>query len=112
MNHGASIGSAGFVAGWAAPPGDAVAPGGGPGRGSGWLRAVPLRVVLDATPLLGPRTGVGRYVEQLVRELARRDGLELVATAFTLRGAGALPAAVPPAVQVRHRPAPARALQA
>ncbi|HST64100.1 MAG TPA: glycosyltransferase family 1 protein [Mycobacteriales bacterium] len=70
------------------------------------------RVVLDATPLLGPRTGVGRYVEHLIRELAARGDLDLVATAFTLRGAGALPAAVPPAVQVRHRPAPARALQA
>jgi glycosyltransferase involved in cell wall biosynthesis len=68
--------------------------------------------VLDATPLLGPRTGVGRYVEHLVRELARLDSLDLVATAFTLRGAGALPAAVPAGVQVRHRPAPARALQA
>ena len=70
------------------------------------------RVVLDATPLLGPRTGVGRYVEHLVRELAGLDSLDLVATAFTLRGAGALPAAVPAGVQVRHRPAPARALQA
>jgi glycosyltransferase involved in cell wall biosynthesis len=68
--------------------------------------------VLDATPLLGPRTGVGRYVEHLVRELAGLDSLELVATAFTLRGAGALPAAVPAGVRVRHRPAPARALQA
>jgi glycosyltransferase involved in cell wall biosynthesis len=73
---------------------------------------VSTRVVLDATPLLGPRTGVGRYVEHLVRELAGRPGLDLVATAFTLRGAGALPAAVPPEVRVRHRPAPARALQA
>lgn len=71
-----------------------------------------IRVVLDATPLLGPRTGVGRYVENLVRELAERPELEVVATAFTLRGAGALPAAVPPSVRVRHRPAPARALQA
>ena len=68
--------------------------------------------MLDATPLLGPRTGVGRYVEHLVRELAGLDSLDLVATAFTLRGAGALPAAVPAGVQVRHRPAPARALQA
>ena len=73
---------------------------------------VDLRVVLDATPLLGPRTGVGRYVENLVRELAALGTLDVVATAFTLRGAGALPAAVPPAVRVRHRPAPARALQA
>lgn len=70
------------------------------------------RVVLDATPLLGPRTGVGRYVENLVRELAALGTLDVVATAFTLRGAGALPAAVPAAVAVRHRPAPARALQA
>lgn len=68
--------------------------------------------MLDATPLLGPRTGVGRYVEHLVRELAGLDSLDLVATAFTLRGAGALPAAVPSGVQVRHRPAPARGLQA
>ena len=70
------------------------------------------RVVLDATPLLGARTGVGRYVENLVRELAALGTLEVVATAFTLRGAGALPAAVPAGVAVRHRPAPARALQA
>jgi len=59
------------------------------------------RVVLDATPLLGPRTGVGRYVEHLVRELAGLDSLDLVATAFTLRGAGALPAAVPAGVYAR-----------
>ncbi|HZB50698.1 MAG TPA: glycosyltransferase family 1 protein [Mycobacteriales bacterium] len=71
-----------------------------------------MRVGLDATPLLGARTGVGRYVEHLVAALAGRDGLDLVATAFTLRGAGGLPAAVPPGVTVRHRPAPARALQA
>jgi len=86
--------------------------GSGPYRRSGWLPPVGTRVVLDATPLLGPRTGVGRYVEHLVRELAGLDSLDLVATAFTLRGAGALPAAVPSGVQVRHRPAPARGLQA
>jgi glycosyltransferase involved in cell wall biosynthesis len=67
---------------------------------------------LDATPLLGPRTGVGRYVEHLVAALAAASGLDLVATAFTTRGAGALPAAVPAGVRVRHRPAPARLLQA
>ena len=71
-----------------------------------------MRVGLDGTPLLGARTGVGRYVEHLVRELAVRDGLDLVVTAFTLRGGAGLPAAVPPGVAVRHRPAPARALRA
>jgi glycosyltransferase involved in cell wall biosynthesis len=71
-----------------------------------------MRIGLDATPLLGPRTGVGRYVEQLVAALAAEPGLDLVATAFTARGAGGLGAAVPGGVRVRHRPAPARLLQA
>ena len=74
-----------------------------------------MRVGLDATPLLGARTGVGRYVEHLLKELTELPALaggELVATAFTLRGAGGLPAAVPPGVAVRHRPAPARLLRA
>jgi glycosyltransferase involved in cell wall biosynthesis len=75
------------------------------------MRTSQLRVGLDATPLLGPRTGIGRYVEHLVRELAL-TGTDLTATAFTLRGAGALPAAVPPGVAVRHRPVPARARRA
>ena len=74
-----------------------------------------MRVGLDATPLIGARTGVGRYVEHLLTELTTlpvTPGLDLVATAFTLRGAGGLAALVPPGVAVRHRPAPARALQA
>jgi glycosyltransferase involved in cell wall biosynthesis len=36
----------------------------------------PLRVVLDATPLLGHRTGVGRYVENLLAALADLVGDE------------------------------------
>lgn len=76
--------------------------------GSGVRRssAVP-RVGLDATPLLGVRTGIGRYVEHLVAELPGA-GVDVVATAFTLRGRLALP----PPVTVRQRPVPARALQA
>jgi len=75
-------------------------------------------VGLDATPLLGVRTGVGRYVEHLLRELAalaaapRRDDLRLAATAFTLRGGGGLAAAVPRGVQPRRSCASARAVQA
>jgi glycosyltransferase involved in cell wall biosynthesis len=64
-------------------------------------------VGLDATPLLGVRTGVGRYVEHLLEGLSALD-LDLVATAFTLRGRLTLP----PPVTVRQRPFPARALQA
>lgn len=70
-----------------------------------------MRVALDATPLIGPRTGVGHYVAGLV------DGLlslprppEVVLTAFTLRGRGQL--VPPPGASVAGRPAPARALQA
>jgi glycosyltransferase involved in cell wall biosynthesis len=70
-----------------------------------------MRIGLDATPLLGRRTGVGRYVEHLVAALADEPGLDLVATAFTARGGGGLAAAVPAGVRVRHRPAPARLLQ-
>ena len=67
-----------------------------------------MRVGLDATPLLGNRTGVGRYALSLLTALAAYDD-ELVATAFTFRGRDAL--TVPPGVGVAARPAPARGLQ-
>lgn len=49
-------------------------------------------ITLDATPLLGPRTGIGRYVENLVRELpaaAARRGItaDVRVTTWTARGA-------------------------
>ncbi|MDT7547029.1 MAG: hypothetical protein QOE99_3139 [Actinomycetota bacterium] len=69
-----------------------------------------MRVGLDATPLLGNRTGVGRYTQHLLQALSAYDD-ELVATAFTFRGRDALAAAVPPGVRVASRPAPARGLQ-
>ena len=65
-----------------------------------------MRVGLDATPLLGARTGIGRYTGSLLAALA--DGPdELVQTAFTLRGR----LAALPGVELRQRPAPARGLQ-
>ena len=67
-----------------------------------------MRVGLDATPLLGRRTGIGHYTAQLLAALAKGDD-ELVATAFTFRGRGGLE--VPRGVQVAARPAPARLLQ-
>lgn len=69
-----------------------------------------MRIGLDATPLLGDRTGVGRYTLALLSALTAFPD-ELVATAFTLRGRGGLPAVVPRGVEVAARPAPARALQ-
>jgi len=98
---------------------------------------VSLRVGIDATPLLGVRTGVGRYVEHLLAALAARhlaaphpaaphpaaphpapgaagrpELAELRATAFTWRGQADLAAAVPPGVTTAGRRAPARGLQA
>jgi glycosyltransferase involved in cell wall biosynthesis len=72
-----------------------------------------VRIGLDATPLLGRRTGIGRYVEKLTATLPTLgNGDDVVATAFTLRGAGTLTSAVPPGVSVRARPVPARLLRA
>jgi len=66
---------------------------------------------LDGTPLLGGRTGIGRYTEHLLRELVARGDVSVGVTAFTLRGAGGLPAAVPPGVTTRSVPVPARLLR-
>jgi glycosyltransferase involved in cell wall biosynthesis len=74
-----------------------------------------MRVGLDATPLLGPRTGVGQYTAGLVEALqALPGGPELALVPFTWRGARDLPGAVAlgsRAVAGRRR-VPARALQA
>lgn len=84
-----------------------------------------MRIVLDATPLLGRRTGVGRYTEYLLAGLARlvaeargHSGdagapayWELAATAFTWRGLDDLAGALPPGVRPAARRAPARLLQ-
>jgi glycosyltransferase involved in cell wall biosynthesis len=76
-----------------------------------------VRVGLDATPLLGPRTGVGRYVSGLAEALAGLAGPEpeeLVLVPFSWRGTRDLPAAAPRGPRVRHgrRRVPARFLQA
>lgn len=69
-----------------------------------------LTVGIDATPLLGLRTGIGRYVEHLVDELGRRpDEVSVRAAAFSVRGRHALQD-LPPDVRVVHRPVPARLL--
>ncbi|MEO7194609.1 MAG: glycosyltransferase, partial [Pseudonocardiaceae bacterium] len=70
------------------------------------------RVLLDGTPLLGQRSGIGRYTAALLGELATRADLDVTVTAFTARGQAALRAAVPPGVRVRGGPVPARALRA
>jgi glycosyltransferase involved in cell wall biosynthesis len=72
---------------------------------------VSLRVGFDATPLLGPRTGVGRYVEHVAGALAGSGEVDLAGVAFTWRGRAELAGALPPGVSAVGRRAPARALQ-
>ena len=71
-----------------------------------------MRVLVDGTPLLGQRSGVGRYTAALLAELATRPEVDVTVTAFTARGQAALRAAVPRGVRVRGGPVPARALRA
>jgi glycosyltransferase involved in cell wall biosynthesis len=62
-----------------------------------------MRVALDVTPLIGPRTGIGEFVSGLAAELARRPDVTVVPVAMTWRGrqqAGA-----------QHQPIPARLVQ-
>jgi len=70
-----------------------------------------MRIGIDATPLLGARTGVGTYTAELVRELSDGWPDELVASAFTWRGRDGLADAVPEGVEVAVRPVPARLLR-
>lgn len=70
-----------------------------------------MRIALDCTPLLGPRTGVGNYTANVLAELvSAHPEDQWTATAFTVRG-NDLPAQVPAGVHTRVRPAPARALR-
>ena len=64
---------------------------------------------MDATPLLGQRTGVGRYTLSLLEALTSYDD-ELVVTAFTFRGRGQLGSRVPPGLEVAGRSVPVSVL--
>lgn len=57
-----------------------------------------MRVAVDATPLLGVRTGVGLFCSELVSGLAHRPELDLLAYALSGRSAAQLPTEVPPGV--------------
>ncbi len=74
--------------------------------------AARLSVALDATPLLGRPTGVGAFVAGLFGGLARRDDVDVSAFAVSWRRRHGIDALVPPGVDVRQRPMPARPLHA
>jgi glycosyltransferase involved in cell wall biosynthesis len=73
-----------------------------------------MRVALDATPLLGQVTGVGRYTGELLAAFARLPAGQapeaLLAAAFTWRGHADLAGRLPPSVHAAGRRAPARLL--
>jgi glycosyltransferase involved in cell wall biosynthesis len=70
-----------------------------------------LRVLIDGTPLLGQRTGVGRYTAALAEELASMPGVDIRAVALTLRGWRALRHVLPHDVWARGLPCSARLLR-
>lgn len=72
----------------------------------------PLRVLFDGTPLLGERTGVGRYTASLSEELASMPDVEARSVAFTLRGWRKLRGVLPHGVTATGMPVAARALRA
>ncbi|GGM66306.1 glycosyl transferase [Longimycelium tulufanense] len=68
-------------------------------------------MLVDGTPLLGHRTGVGRYTAALTEELASMPDIDVRAVAFTLRGWRALRSVLPHRLRARGLPASARLLR-
>lgn len=71
-----------------------------------------MRLGVDATPLIGERTGIGRYTAGLLEGLRALGGVEVVLTAFTWRGLEGLQPFAGPDRRLAPRRAPARPLQA
>jgi len=69
-----------------------------------------LVVAVDATPLLGVRTGVGRFCEGALGALGERAELDVAAFAVTWRRRHLLRPLVPARVRVVESPMPARPL--
>ncbi len=69
-----------------------------------------LAVALDATPLLGMRSGVGMFCQGALGALAGRDDLGVDAFAVTWRRRRRLSSLVPAGIRVVERPMPARPL--
>lgn len=70
-----------------------------------------LRVAVDATAVLGQRTGVGRFVSETTAFLATRPDIDLCLFAVSWRGRDRLGEFAPPGVRVVRRPMAARPLR-
>jgi glycosyltransferase involved in cell wall biosynthesis len=68
----------------------------------------PLRVAVDATPVIGERSGVGHATAHLLAGLATRDDVDVSGYAITRRGRHTLPGLLPAGVAAATSPTPAR----
>ncbi|MGI8793860.1 MAG: glycosyltransferase family 4 protein [Acidimicrobiales bacterium] len=66
-----------------------------------------MRLAIDATPLIGPGTGIATFVRGVLGALASRADVDVTAYALSWRGRHDLPSAVPDGVGVASRPMPA-----
>lgn len=71
-----------------------------------------LRVALDATPLLGHRTGIGAFCLGALTALGTEPGLAVQAYAVSWRRQSHVDPLLPPGVTAPQRPMPARPLHA
>ncbi len=71
-----------------------------------------VRLAIDATPLLGPRTGVGEFCAGIIDSLKEHGDVNLVVYAVTWRRRHELFSQVPTSVKVVTRAMPARPLTA
>jgi glycosyltransferase involved in cell wall biosynthesis len=69
-------------------------------------------VAVDATPLVGPRTGVGAFTLGLLEALAARPDIEAAGYALSWRAWRSLAAALPPGVRHIRRSMPPQPLRA
>jgi glycosyltransferase involved in cell wall biosynthesis len=70
-----------------------------------------MRIALDATPLLGVRSGVGVFCGEVLGALAERPDLQVSAFAVSWRRRGELRPVLPSGVDNNQLPMPARPLQ-
>ena len=68
----------------------------------------PLRVAIDATPVIGERSGIGHATAHLLEGLAARDDIAVAGYAVTRTGRGALGGLLPAGVTAATSAMPAR----
>ncbi len=89
---------------WPGRYGAAVPPRVPPGR--------PVRVAIDATPLLDRQTGIGRFVAESVRRLAHRSDTVVTAYGYPIRSRHRMRTVVPPGVRLARLPMAGRPMRA